>query len=130
MTKSLVRLSLLGVLLVAIATPALAHRANPAQASNATLKMVAGAAAPTLVADESPIPWPCGQFAPPSPPDTKSWIAPTLTADSSPIPWPKPTTTTEPPANTVSPLVADGPLPIPWPKPTTTTEPPANAGLA
>jgi len=98
MTKSLARLSLLGTLLIAIATPALAHRANPVQSSKAAVKMVVDAAAPTLVADQMP------------------------------IPWPKPTTTTEPPAGAISlpPIVADQ-MPIPWPKPTTTTTPPANS---
>jgi hypothetical protein len=72
MTKSFVRLSLLGVLLVAIATPALAHRGNPVQASKVATRLAVVAAAPTLL------------------------------ADGSPIPWPKPTTTTEPPANAVA----------------------------
>ncbi len=72
MTKSVVRLSLLAVLLVAIATPALAHRGIAVQVTNAAVRMVVDAAPPTLIADQMP------------------------------IPWPKPTTTTNPPANSVA----------------------------
>jgi hypothetical protein len=126
MTKSLVRLSLLGVLLVAIAIPALAHRGSVAQATNAAVKMVAVADAPTLVADSSPIPWPKPTTT--TKPPANAVGLPTLLADGFPIPWPKPTTPTKPPANAVGlpTLLADG-FPIPWPKPTTTSEPPANA---
>jgi len=113
MTKSLVRLSLLGVLLVAIAAPML------------------------MAQGPYPIPWPCTNGYPcpktttatPAPPANAAGL-PTLMADGIPIPWPKPTTTTEPPANAAGlpTLMADG-IPIPWPRPTTTTEPPASAGL-
>ncbi len=129
MTKSLVRLSLLGVLLIAIATPALAHRGNAAQATNAAAGIVIDAAPPTLMADGSPIPWPKTDTTSKSPAVAAG--LPSLVADSSPIPWPKPTTTTEPPTHAADlpSLVADS-SPIPWPKPTTTTDPTANPGLA
>ncbi len=98
MTKSLARLSLLGLLLVAIATPALAHRGNAVQSSTAATKTVIDAAAPTLMTDSSPIPWPTPNTT--KPPANAAGL-PTVVADSSPIPWPTPTTT-NPPANVVA----------------------------
>jgi hypothetical protein len=126
MTKSVVRLSLLGVLLVAITTPAVAHRGSAAQATNAATRIVIEAAAPTLLADGSPIPWPKPTTT--TEPPASAMSLPTIVADQMPIPWPKPTTTTEPPASAISlPTIVADQMPIPWPKPTTTTEPPANS---
>ncbi len=99
MTKSVVRLTLFGVLLVAIATPALAHHGNP-------------------------VLWP---QTPTKPPATAVGL-PTLMADGPyPIPWPQ--TPTKPPATGVGlpTLMADGPYPIPWPTTTTPTNPPGKA---
>ena len=59
MTRSVVRLTLFGVLLVAIATPALAHHGNPVLWPKTPTKPPAtGTGLPTLIADGNPIPWP------------------------------------------------------------------------
>ena len=96
MTKSVVRLTLVGVLLVAIATPALDHHGNRVLWPQTPTKSPAKAAdLPTLMADgPDPIPWPRKSTKPPA----KAADLPTLTADGpDPIPWPTPTTTTKPP---------------------------------
>ena len=68
MTKSVVRLTIFGVLLVAIATPALAHHGNPILWPQPPTKPPATAAdSPTLMADgPDPIPWPQPPTKPPA----------------------------------------------------------------
>ena len=118
MTKSVVRLSLMGMLLGAIVPPALAHHGNPVLRQKApTEQAIKASGLPNVVADGNPIPWPTTT----KPPATGANL-PNLVADGNPIPWP---TTTRPPATgaNLPNLVADG-NPIPWP---TTTKPPATA---
>jgi len=100
MTKSVVRFSLIGMLLGTIVSPAFAHYGNPVLTHKArTATAIQTEGLPTLIAD-----------------------------GPSPIPWPK--TPTKPPAITggLPTLMADGPSPIPWPKPTTPTKPLASVG--
>ncbi len=98
MTKFVVRLSLVGLLLGAIVSPALAHSGNSAPQSQAATKPVIQAAdLPALVADSNPIPWPPQN---PGKPPVKAADLPALVADSNPIPWP-PQNPGKPPAQAV-----------------------------
>ncbi len=66
MTKSVLRLSLIGMLLGTIVTPALAHYGNPVVGPKAPTKpAIKAEGLPTLVAD-GPIPWPKTPTKPPA----------------------------------------------------------------
>jgi len=87
MTNPVVRLSLLGVLLAAIATPALAHRGNLVLSTQKpTTLSISAAALPGFIADGNPIPWPDSKT--PNKPPAKAADPTKLIADELPIPWP------------------------------------------
>jgi len=91
MTKSVVRFSLIAMLLVAVTTLVTEHRGFwygsaliTAAGASATYWPPASGLRSPLVADGSPIPWPEST----SRPSPKAADSPRMMADGSPIPWP------------------------------------------
>ena len=106
MRNSVVRFSLLALVLAVSVIPALADASPVPRPKNATSPALYVSSnsgtltqsSPNVVADGLPVPWP-----------KKAVSTPALRADGLPVPWPKKAIQTPPV------LMADG-LPVPWPK--------------